>query len=522
MNAAGLSRHLRTGFSAALLTLVGAFPTAGADWPQYRGPTHNGTSTDHILKEWTGSVTNPVWRVLVPNCLSSLTVSGGRVFTQARRNINGAPKEFIVALSATNGAELWATNLDDALYPNGGVGPDDGPRSTPSVDGDSVFISTSYLKLYRLNITNGAVIWQKNLTTLYGASGIGYQNCASPLIENGLIFLNTHFNTDHLTLMALRTSDGSLAWRSENEGLTHSTPVLANIHGVRQVIFATQSGLMSLNPDTGARLWRTNYPFTYSTSIGVSPVVWEDVVFVCGAHAYGMGSVVVQATLTNDTWTATRLWWTNNTAAHWMTPVAREGFLYGQFGIQQFDSPTAQLKCIDMRTGAVKWSANGFGRGGTLLVDEHILSITERGELILVSPNTDAYTEVARFLAIPNYDQNTNRCWNVPAVADGRVYVRSTAYVACFDLALPGLKLDPPAFVAPSQLQLSVRSINGAPIDSNRLNGLTVRASSDVTQSLTQWLALTNSLTLTNGVVRLGDLDSASQTQQFFIVTEPK
>jgi outer membrane protein assembly factor BamB len=76
--------------------------------------------------------------------------------------------------------------------------------------------------------------------------------------------------------------------------MTHSTPILASIHGVRQVIFATQNGLVALNPLTGDLLWGTDYPFNYSTSLGASPVVYQDMIFVSGAHAYGMGSFVVQ------------------------------------------------------------------------------------------------------------------------------------------------------------------------------------------------------------------------------------
>src|SRR5204863_3915285 len=134
----------------------------------------------------------------------------------------------------------------------------------------------------------------------------------------------------------------------------------------------------------------------------------------------------------------------NTTAAHWMTPVARDGFLYGQFGIQSFDSVNAQLKCVEMRTGVVKWSVNGFGRCATLLVDDQLVSLTERGDLVLVKPATNAYTELARFTAIPNYSDPTNKCWNAPAVSDGHVYVRSTAFVANFDLSVPALKFDPP------------------------------------------------------------------------------
>src|SRR5262249_52149747 len=150
----------------------------------------DGISTDRILTQWSGSVTNPVWIVPVTNCLGSLAVRAGRVFTQTRRPVAGISKEFCLCLSATNGMEIWAMPLDDASYPDGGVGFDDGPRTTPAVDGDSVFVLTSYLKLYRLNVTNGIIIWQLDLRTLYGGVTIGWQNAASPVLEGGLIFLN--------------------------------------------------------------------------------------------------------------------------------------------------------------------------------------------------------------------------------------------------------------------------------------------------------------------------------------------
>jgi outer membrane protein assembly factor BamB len=349
---------------AVLLSLLTTFHGAGADWPQYRGATHDGVVTDRITTNWTGVVTNPVWRVVVPNCLASLSVSGGRVFTQARRQRQGSETEFCVALNATNGAELWAVPIDVANYPEGGVGDDNGPRTTPAIYNGSVYVASSYLKLYRLNAGDGSTNWLRDLMALYNARPISYQNCASPVIENDLIFLNA--NTDVSTLMALRTSDGSIAWRSQSEAMTHSTPVVTTISGVRQVIFATQSGLVSVDAQSGNLLWKVNYPFAYSTSIGASPVVYQDMVFITGAHAYEMGSVAIRATVTNNAWSTTQLWFTNNPAAHWMTPVAYQGFLFGHFGIQSADSPSAQLKCVDMRTGAVKWSANNFGRSGTL------------------------------------------------------------------------------------------------------------------------------------------------------------
>jgi len=496
----------------------------GGDWPQFRGPTHDGVSTEQINEQWTGSVTNPVWLVPVSNSLSGFAVSGGRAFTQINRNINSVDEDVCVAFSAATGAELWATVMEPANYPDGFVGYDEGPRTTPSFDGGSVFVLSSYLKLCRLNATNGAVIWQKDLLALYGGSVIRFQNAASPLIDNGLIYLNANCGTS--TLMALRTSDGSVAWRSQDEAMTHSTPTLATIQGVRQLIFAVQSGLVSLDPQTGARLWHFNYPFTFNPrySVATQPVVHQDMVFVSGCHCDSYGSVVRRITLTGTNWTTTQLWWTNNPAAPFMNPVAYQGYLYGQFGIQQYDNTNAQLKCIDMQTGQVKWSVNGFGRGGTLLVNNRLLIITETGTLVLAAPNPNAYTELGRCLAIPGYSNgDINKCWTAPAVSDGWVYVRSTSFGASFNFSVskPPLTLDAPSPSPGHQFQLTVRTVNGTPLDSNRLAAMEVRASTNLSLSASGWPKLTNNLLLTNGVGRVLNVDGGPP-RRYFIVREPQ
>ena len=505
-----------------LLSFAVVLTTAAAsDWPQFRGANQDAISTDRILSDWNSSATNAVWLVPVSNSLCSFAVGSGRAFTQIRRTILDEPKEVCVALSITNGAELWATTVDVAAYPQGGVGLDDGPRTTPSLDGTSAYVLTSYLNLYRLNITNGSVIWHKDLRAIYGGNVINYQNAASPALQDGLIFVNANCGTS--TLMALRASDGEPAWRSQNEAMTHSTPIVATIHGTRQVLFATQSGVVSLNPASGSLLWRFNYPFIYAISLGISPVVHGDLVFVGGAHDYNMGSVVRQISVTNNVWSTTQLWWTNNPASHWMTPVAHQGFLYGQFGIaRQFDSPEAQLKCIDMRTGQVMWSTNGFGRCGTLLVRDRLLVLTERGDLVLAEANTNAYVELGRFQAIPGYSDDNNKCWNIPAIVDGRVYVRSTSFGACYDLSMPDLLLDTPLRAPQNRFTLTARTVNGAAIPSNRLTNLELRASTNAANPPTAWDKLTNALLLTNGVLRVTNVQLGNASQGFFLISEPK
>ena len=199
--------------------------------------------------------------------------------------------------------------------------------------------------------------------------------------------------------------------------------------------------------------------------------------------------------------------------------------MYGLFGAFQFDSPAAQLKCVDMATGAERWSVSNFGRGGIALVDNHLVVLAETGELVLVKPMTNAYTELGRFLAIPGYNQNNNKCWNSPAVADGRLYVRSTSFGAAFDLSLPplpDLKLDSPLTLAGGQLQLTVRTADGSPVDANRLATLEVRAHTNLSLPPSSWAILTNRLVLTNGTARLEGVDIGTQSQRYFIVSEPQ
>lgn len=494
--------------------LLGVSCVTAAEWPQYRGPNHDGVSPDRINRNWSGSVTNPVWRLPLDNALSSLAVSGGRVFTQARRNVEGGNKEVCIALGATNGAELWATVVDVASYPNGGVGFDDGPRTTPAVAGDSVYVLTSYLKLLRLNLTNGAVVWSNNLVAAYGSSVIPWQNAASPLIDDGLIFLNANAGTSRI--MALRTSDGSLAWRSRNEGMTHSTPVLTTMYGARQLIFATQLGVTSLDPQTGNLLWRTNYPFGYSTSLAASPVVYSNIVFVTGYYA--MGAAAFQVWQTNTTFVAHRLWNDSSLESHWSTPVCHQGFLYGQFTP---DYHQAELRCIDLLTGEQKWAVGGFGRGAITLVNDLLLILTETGELVLAEPNSTAYKELGRCLAVPDFQTDYNKCWNSPAVADGKIYVRSTAQAAMFDVSVPDLKLDAPQFSSTTNLQLTIRTVDGTSVSPDRLPGMAVKASTDPAMPFALWTKLTNSLSMTNGIVSVTNL-GASEPRRFFMVSEPR
>jgi outer membrane protein assembly factor BamB len=147
-------------------------------------------------------------------------------------------------------------------------------------------------------------------------------------------------------------TNGALVWRSQDEWMTHSTPVLATLHGMRQLIWATQSGLVSVNPKTGALLWKSPYPFGYEISIGASPVVHQGYVFITAN--YSMSAYAVQIVLSNTVQVPQPRWTNTVQRSHWSTPVAHDGQLYGMFFP---DNANGQLRCIDLATGTTRWAA---------------------------------------------------------------------------------------------------------------------------------------------------------------------
>jgi outer membrane protein assembly factor BamB len=539
-SAASIASPARAGAVLALL-LLGLGAVSATDWPQYRGPATDGSSPDTIATTWaTNSPTFVVWKnTSLTNGFSSFAVSQGRAFAMISRvDGSGNLRESCAAVDAATGANLWATPIDSAVWDptvdyNGGAGSPpyntgDGPRTTPSVNDGRVFALSGLLHLVCLNATNGSVIWSNNLPTDFGASGITYENAASPCLDNDLLFVNLNSSPNNRNLAAFRAVDGSLAWSSQNEKVTHTTPVVATIQGVRQVIFATQTGLVSLDRTTGVLLWKSTYPFSpIGTSMGASPLVSSNLVY-CTA-AYNRGAFVVQVTLSGDTWTTTQLWYKPNSAglpyrSIWMSPVCYQGYVYTLAG-ENSTFLTPPLSCIELATGNLMWTTNNFGMGGIILVNTNLLVLTEKGQFVLVQPTPSAYRELARYQAFQFNASAPGKCWNSPAFSDGRIYARSTKGAISLDVSvpsLPALKLLAPQFLNNTQLQLVVSTVNGAPIDSNRLSKIEIRATNNLGVSPFFWPKLTNPLVLTtNGLARLTNTIPSGQSRQVYITVEP-
>lgn len=367
----------------------------------------------------------------MPNGFSAITVGGGKAFTLITSEVEGADQEVCAAYNADTGQQLWAQPLSVAQYDGGGnKGTEDnnggdGPRSTPTYDEGKVYTYSSRMVLQCFDAASGKQVWSCNLIKEHAGHNIHWESAASPLVENGLVFVAGGGTGQ--ALLAFDEHTGKVVWKGQDDMMTQSTPIAATILGQRQVIFFTQRGLVSVAPKTGAVLWR--FPFRYQTSTAMSPVVSGDIIY-CSA-AYGVGSAACRITKSAAGFAATQLWYqpANVFASHWSTPVCANGYLYGLFGQAKFGK--APLGCVEIATGRLLWTQPGFGPGGCTLVGGNVLVLSDAGDLVLVKPTPTGYTELGRSHVL------AGKCWNSAGVSDGRIYARSTKEGVSLDAASP-------------------------------------------------------------------------------------
>jgi outer membrane protein assembly factor BamB len=414
-----------------LLTLgvLCGFATHAADWPQYRGLNHDGKSSESI-EPWGRQGPQVAWKVPTPTGFSSFSVSQGRAFTLVQRDLGGASREVCLALDARTGQRLWEQPVGVAKYDGGGDSGTsnnkggDGPRSTPSVDGEAVYVLSAQLYLACLDAATGEERWSRDIIREFEGRNINWQSAASPLIDGDLIFVAG--GGPDQSLLAFNKTTGEVVWKTGDERMTHATPTVATIHGVRQVIFFMQSGLVAVEAASGKPLWR--YAFPYRVSTAASPVVGDDIVY-CSA-GYSVGAAAVRITRSGEKLAATELWRLRGdrpVANHWSTPVYHEGHLYGMFSFKNYgDGP---VKCVELKTGKVKWEQKGFGPGNVILAGNRLLALGDAGQLVLIEAAPDGYRELARA------DILKGKCWSTPVLSDGRVYARSTIEGVCLEVA---------------------------------------------------------------------------------------
>lgn len=410
--------------SACVLSVAAmSSAAAAADWTQYRGPKSDGHSEETGVAGKFGKA-KIAWKIPVGEGFGTFAVAGDMAYLFQDRQ----SRETLVAYNAKTGREVWARPVDQTITDRQGGS---NPRSTPAIDGDKVYVLSVNLKLVCFDAKSGRQAWIKDIKSEMGGQDLKWGNAASPVLDGDRIYVGG--GGAGKSMAAFNKTTGDVLWAVGNEKITHASPVPATIHGVRQVVFFMQSGLVSLDADSGKELWRGSFRFNVSTAS--SPIVGtgEDADIVYCSAGYDVGTAAFKISKSGDSFSSQQLYFLKqenkegHNVHHWTTPVYHNGHVYGIFGFKDHDK--APVGCIELKTGQIKWRQPGFGSGGgTIFVDGHILVQGDNGKLSLIEATPAGYKE-KNSTKLPG-----EKFWCAAIVANGHVFARSKTEAFCIEL----------------------------------------------------------------------------------------
>ena len=393
----------------ALLTLASqAMAQTAALWPQWRGPNRDGVSKETgLLKHWPADGPPLVWKATgAGRGYSSFSIADGKLYTMGLRG----DREFIVAFDVATGKEAWATAHGSAFRNDRG----DGPRGTPTVDGDRVYALGGNGDLSALDARTGKIIWSKNVLKAFGGSNITWGISESPLVLGNKVLVNP--GGPGASIVALNKADGALIWKSQSDGAGYSSGVPMEINGSTQVVFFTSERAVGLDAKDGRLLWDYSRPSNRTANVA-TPIVRANRVFI--SSDYGTGGGVVEIKPDNK---AQEIWFTRDMRNHHSSSVLIGDYLYG------FSS--AILTAIKFDTGEIAWRDRSVGKGSLVYADGNLYCFSENGVVGLVEATPTGYKEKGRF-RIP---QDQLPTWTHPVVAGGRLYLRDQDTIYAFDV----------------------------------------------------------------------------------------
>jgi outer membrane protein assembly factor BamB len=393
------------------LVAMGAAP--GEDWPQFLGPNRNGSDPSPANSV---SLGKPVlmWKKSIGAGFSSPVVADGKLILFHRSQ----NKEVVECLNASSGERLWSfdypTNYRDDF------GFDEGPRGTPAIAGGRVYIFGAEGMLHALDFSSGKKLWSVDTHSKFGVRKGFFGAAASPLVEGQAVYLNVG-GPKGAGLAAFDIRSGNVLWTATDDDAGYSSPIAATIGGARTILCLTRAGLVGADPASGKIRFR--FPWRSRTNASVNaavPVVVGDLVFV--SASYSTGAVLLR--IQGDQ--PVKLWDSDEALSnHYATSVYKDGYLFGFHGRQEMGQ---SFRCVEMKTGKVRWSADGFGAGTVTLLGDRLLIIRENGEAVLAPAVPDSFKTERKVQLLPGVVRS------YPAVAAGRVYVRNENTLAAWSL----------------------------------------------------------------------------------------
>jgi outer membrane protein assembly factor BamB len=388
-------------------------------WPQWLGPKRNGVSSESgLATAWPEDGPAVLWRGQSGVGYSSLAVAGGGAYTM----LQDGNDEVVVCWQSDTGQERWRERYPAKFQTHEASG----PRSTPCIDGDRLYTVGGTGIFQCREAVSGKLRWEHNLLKEFNAPNLHWGVCFSPLVDGDLVFTNPGGPNGN-SVAAFNKHTGALVWKALDDPAGYSSPLLINAAGRKQVLCFTGVALVSLAPEDGQLLWRFPWPTPHAvnsaTPIWLQARAGEKVIdYVFISSGYGVGCALLKVTADpGGALQARRVYASNQLRNHFATSVFYRGHIYG------IDDPDF-LTCLDVKSGQVLWKQRGVGKGSLLAVDGHLIVLEDQGRVVLVEASPEGYREEASWQALHG------RCWTVPALADGRLYIRDETEVLCLKL----------------------------------------------------------------------------------------
>jgi outer membrane protein assembly factor BamB len=322
-------------------------------------------------------------------------------------------KEVLDCFDAKTGAAVWSHEAPTSYRDDFGF--DEGPRATPAVADGRVFTFGAEGALEAVDFASGKGLWRLDTHGQFGVAKGFFGAACSPVVDGGRVLMN--IGGRGAGVVAFDAATGKTLWKATDDEAGYSSPVVATIGGARHALFFTRAGLVDVDPASGKVRWQMPWRARMHASVNAAaPVVVGDMVFL--SASYGTGAVLLQVSEGGYK----KVWSSDDALTnHYSTSVYRDGFLYGFHGRQEEGQ---SLRCIEWKTGKVRWNVDGVKAGTVTLAGDRLLVQKEDGELWMAVASPDAFKVMGKGKPVPGVVRA------YPALSDGVYYVRNEKTLA--------------------------------------------------------------------------------------------
>jgi len=406
------------GFAAGLLILTATCSLAcGGDWPQILGPARNGIAAadEKIAAEWPANGPPTLWQLEVGRAFSGPAVFGDLVVLFDRVDDD----ERVQALNVADGKPRWTQSYPTSFVPQ--YGRDDGPMAVPTIADGAVVTFGAQGVLTCFELATGEIRWRHDTLTEFDALENFFGAGSSPLIDGGKVIAIIGGRSQKAGVVAFDLATGKVLWKAVADGGSYSSPVMATIGGKQRVIALTRLKCVVINPHDGTVSAEFPYGLRGPTVTAANPVIVKNHLFLSASYGIGARFASLAGAQLEELWDSNDLM-----SSQYTTCIEHDGLLYGVDGRQ--DIPPATLKCFNPVTQEVVWSEEDFGYATLIKVDGKLLIVKTNGELVLAALGGGKFQPLAKARLF----NDTVRA--LPALSNGKLYVRDSGTLKCVDL----------------------------------------------------------------------------------------